>query len=80
MVYIGNCEILPLTDEQNYRQFSTDGGSSFLSAKANYSWVNQGVAGSSETILNITQTTSYGGFQKSGMGNDAAEGVNLLFI
>ena len=54
------------------KQFSTDGGSSFLSVTINYKWVNQGVAGSSgDYTEHNSKATSYGGFQKSGMGNDA---------
>ena len=69
-------QILPATDGAKLQaQFSTDGGSSYLSSSANYSWVNQGVAGSSgDYTEHNSKATGYGGFQKSGMGSDAAEG------
>ena len=72
-------QILPATDGAKLQaQFSVDGGSSFLSANANYSWINQGVAGSSgDYTEHNSKATGYGGFQKSGMGNDAAEGAQF---
>ena len=72
-------QILPASDGAKLQtQFSVDGGSSFLSGTANYSWVNQGVAGSSgDYTEHNSKSTGYGGLQKSGMGSDAAEGAQF---
>ena len=69
-------QVLPATDGAKLQlTFSTDGGSSYLSGTANYSWVNQGVAGSGgDYSEHNSKATSYAGLQKSGMGNDSAEG------
>lgn len=72
-------QILPANDGAKLQaKFSTDGGSSFLGANANYSWINQGVAGSSgDYTEHNSKATGYGGFQKSGMGNDTSEGAQF---
>ena len=72
-------QILPASDGAKLQtQFSVDGGSSFLSGTANYSWVNQGVAGSSgDYTEHNSKSTGYGGLMKSGMGSDAAEGGQM---